>query len=182
MKRLLLLRHAKSDWSEDDLDDHARPLNARGRAAATRMGQYLKENGLSPDLVVCSTANRTRETLDLLLSAHGCTPTVIYDRGIYLAMPEQMLDITLGHADHLAQAPGTADPDCILVVGHNPGTHSLAVGLARSGDSQTINTLQHKYPTAALTVLECDSDDWSDIVEAGCLKAFVMPRTLPDAS
>ena len=177
MKRLLLLRHAKSDWSDEDLDDHARTLNARGRAAATRMGQYIKENGLAPQLIVCSTATRTRETLELLQQEMGTDAKVCFDRGMYLAMPEQMLDVAL---EHLQQAE--TEPDCVLILAHNPGTHSLALGLAHSGDAQVLSTLQRKYPTAALTVIDCDASEWSDLPAGGHLKAFVMPRTLPDVS
>ncbi|MGD1934705.1 MAG: histidine phosphatase family protein [Candidatus Phaeomarinobacter sp.] len=177
MKRLLLLRHAKSDWSDEDLDDHARTLNARGRGAATRMGRYIRENGLTPQLIVCSTATRTRETLDLLQEEMGGEAKVCFDRGLYLAMPEQMLDVALSHLEEAEQ-----EPECILILAHNPGTHSLALGLSHSGDAQVLGTLQRKYPTAALAVIECDAADWADLPAGGHLKAFVMPRTLPDVS
>jgi phosphohistidine phosphatase len=174
VKRLLLLRHAKSDWSDDDLDDHARPLNARGRAAATRMGQYMRDNGLKPDLIICSTANRTRETLDRISETMPLDAEVIYDRGMYLAMPDRMLELALDHA-----AAVGFDPACILVIAHNPGTQSLALELAAEGDPDTIRTLHMKYPTGSLSVIESDSDSWPDIMKGGRLKAFVMPRALP---
>ncbi len=173
MKRLILLRHAKSEWSEEDLDDHARPLNERGRAAATRMGAYMREQGITPDVVVCSTAARTCETLDLLLEAHGCSPKVVHDRGIYLAMPEQMLETTIAH---LAKLKSPAD--CVMIVGHNPGTHGLAAGLSRGGDPERRKILRDRYPTAAMTVIDCDIDDWKQVYDGGELKAFVMPREL----
>jgi len=176
MKQLLLLRHAKSDWSDDDLDDHARPLNARGRAAAARMGRYMKEAGLAPQLILCSTAARTCETLDLLQDQLACTPDVIHDRALYLAMPEQMLETAFAHIDQQAD-----DPDCVLLIAHNPGTHSLALGLSRSGDQSLLSQLNHKFPTAALAVLECDGS-WQDMVSGGRLTDFVMPRQLPDAA
>ncbi len=177
MKRLLLLRHAKSDWSDEDLDDHARVLNARGRAAATRMGRYIKENGIAPDLIVCSTATRTRETLELLREEVGHDAKVCFDRGLYLAMPEQMLDVALTHID-----AAETEPDCVMLLAHNPGTHSLALGLSHSGDAQVLTTLQRKYPTAALAVIECDATDWADLPAGGHLREFVMPRALPDIS
>jgi phosphohistidine phosphatase len=174
VKRLLLLRHAKSDWSDDDLDDHARPLNARGRAAATRMGQYLRDNGLRPDLVICSTATRTRETLDRILEVLPVDAEIIHDRGMYLAMPDRMLELALDHA-----AAVDFDPSVILVIAHNPGTHSLALELAAEGDPETLRTLNMKYPTGSLTVIESDSDSWPDIMKGGRLAGFIMPRALP---
>ena len=173
MKRLILMRHAKSSWSADDTDDHARPLNARGRDAAARMGLFLKQKNILPQTVICSTARRTCETLELLLEEAGCTPDIMHDRQIYLAMPEQMIGTAIAHLQR-----DTPTADCALILGHNPGTHALALELAKSGDAQKIRALNIKYPTGATTVIECDIDSWEDVVQGGRLTEFALPREL----
>ncbi|MEQ8746724.1 histidine phosphatase family protein [Pyruvatibacter sp.] len=173
MKRLILMRHAKSSWSEEDTDDHARPLNARGQAAAARMGLFLKQRGILPQAVICSTAQRTCETLNLVLEAAGITPCVIHDRQIYLAMPEQMIGVAI---EHLQRDAPTSD--CAMILGHNPGTHALALALAKSGDPQKIRALNMKYPTGAVTVIECDTDTWEGVVRGGRLMEFALPREI----
>ena len=99
---------------------------------------------------------------------------IIHDRGMYLAMPDRMLELALDHA-----AAVDFDPSVILVIAHNPGTHSLALELAAEGDPETLRTLNMKYPTGSLTVIESDSDSWPDIMKGGRLAGFIMPRALP---
>mgnify|MGYP005841233771 CR=1 FL=1 len=175
MTRLLLLRHAKSDWSEGGTDDHERPLNARGRDAAARIGRYLKAHGLVPDMIVCSTARRTVETLMLALAEVGQAPEVFYDRALYLAAPERMLEVALAHAH--ARAGADAAPSTLMIVGHNPGTEILATALARAGDPALIAKLQAKYPSGGLAVLAC-ADGLAGIAAGGLLEGFVVPREL----
>jgi len=117
--RLLLLRHAKSDWS-GSLGDHDRPLAARGRKAAPRMGAVMRKKGYVPALVLCSTAERTKETLELLLPALRADPKIQYDRALYLAEWPVLLAILQGAA---ADTP-------LLMIGHNPGLEQLASALA----------------------------------------------------
>lgn len=177
MNRLVLLRHAKSDWSDGGIDDHARPLNARGREAAARIGRYLKATGIAPALVVCSTARRTVETLTIALAEAGLAPEIVYDRAIYLAPPDRMLDVALAHACKA----DTPEPDCVMVVGHNPGTESLAAALAQRGDADLIAKLKAKYPTGGLAVFSCGGGPAgiSAMKEKGAtLDAYVVPREL----
>ncbi len=173
MKRLSLLRHAKSSWGAPAQDDFDRPLNKRGRIAAPLMGAYIKATIGAPDCILCSSAIRTRETLDLLLPFFGANPCIDYSRGLYLASPADILE-------HVRAAP--EDAGHILVIAHNPGLHMLALELAdparsRAGD---LRRLAEKFPTAALAHFEFDIVGWRDpLLRRGALRLFVTPKELP---
>src|SRR4029453_12785732 len=107
VKRLLLLRHAKSSWDEPGLADHNRPLAPRGRRAAESMARHLRDDRISPALVLCSSARRTRETLELL----GVVEEVRIERALYGASEDELLD-------RLQRVPETLDS--VMLVGHNP--------------------------------------------------------------
>jgi phosphohistidine phosphatase len=160
-KRLDLLRHAKSSWDDPDLDDHDRPLNGRGRRAAAQIGRYLLPRSIA--LVLCSTAVRTRQTLELLqLDGH---PQVRFEPELYGAGAGELLD-RLQRID-----PDIAD---VLVIGHNPGMHDLAVVL--TGDHGGIAS----FPTAALAELTVPISQWSDLEAGGAtLEHLIMPKNLP---
>lgn len=174
MKRLVLLRHAKAVPASPDLEDHERRLADRGRADAIRMGQFLKEEACVPELALCSTALRTRETLDLVIPQLGNAPAVQHVPGLYLA---RWLTIV----NQVRQVRERCET--LLVVGHNPGLEECARKLARPpGDAKTRKlhqTLQSDFPTAALAVFEFDIDLWSAVERGeGDLQAFVRPRDL----
>ena len=167
MRRLLLLRHAKSSWSDAGVRDHDRPLNARGRAAAPRVGTHLRDAGLVPDLVLCSSSRRTCETVARLDLPD--TVAVEVTRDLYLAGPDEVLDLVAAVDDGIAT---------LLVVGHNPTTHEVAFALAGDGDAETRARLAAKYPTAALAVLTI-AGPWSAIAPGtATLDAFVTPHDL----
>ncbi len=167
MPRLLLLRHAKSSWSDPAARDHERPLNQRGRQAAPLVGDYLRREDLVPDLVLCSSARRTVETLARLDLPD--TTAVVVDRDLYLAHPETVIDMVRGAADSVAT---------VMVVGHNPTTHELALDLAGAGDPGALAALGQKFPTAALAVLTL-SGRWADLDRAtATLDCYVTPRDL----
>ncbi len=175
MKRLTLLRHAKSSRDDPKLSDFERPLNARGQAAAPLMASFMRDNGLIPDCILCSSAMRTRQTLDLLLQGLGTQPAVTFSDAIYLASPKEML------AEIKA-----ASNDCghILLIGHNPGMQMLALRLAdpaRSADT-AIRRIEQKFPTAALAHFEFDSAAWKDVERGGgSLVFFKTPKELDPA-
>lgn len=180
MLRLLLFRHAKSSWKEAGLADHQRPLSKRGQRDAPRMGRHMAQCGFVPELVLCSTAVRTRDTLDLALKAmraspgrsHG--PKVCFDERLYEAPPEVMLDC-IGAAAN--------DVTTLMVIGHNDGMAMLANMLATRGDAALRQRLAQKFPTAALAVLDFDCPTWADISKAdGHLTAFTVPRELPSSA
>jgi phosphohistidine phosphatase len=169
MKTLILLRHAKSDWSEPGLADHDRPLAPRGRDAASRMGAWLKAHGPVPDLVLCSTATRARQTLALALEALGAAPETRFDRGLYLAGGAGVLK-------RLRLAPDTAAT--VMVVGHNPDLEQLARRLATTGDEAALDRLREKVPTAGLAVIEFPVERWAETGPGGRLVAFETPKTV----
>jgi phosphohistidine phosphatase len=169
MRRLMLLRHAKSDWATG-LRDQDRPLNERGREAAPRMGAYMARHGLVPDLVVASTATRVRETLDLLLPSFAAAPRIAPDERLYGTGPDVLLDI-------IKETPRTVH--ALLLVGHNPALAELAGLLMASGDVETRQRLIEKFPTAGLAVIDFAFDDWRKVhPKSGRLDRFVVPRML----
>jgi phosphohistidine phosphatase len=170
MRRLILLRHAKSDWSRPGQADHDRALSARGRKAAPRIGAYLAEQGLVPDLVLASTALRVRETLDPVLKALGRRPRVTFDRRLYEADADDILGV-LRETSPAAPA--------LLVVGHNPGLSDLAELLVASGSDEAQRAMLEKFPSAGLAVIDFAVDDWRDLKPgSGRLDRFVTPRSL----
>lgn len=169
MLTLAILRHAKSSWEAGDIDDFDRPLNARGRAAAPLMGRILKEVSFEPQLILCSPAKRTRETLALLYpDADPPHAEAVFDEQLYLTGPVMLLD-------RLHQIPATCK--LVLMIGHNPGLHNLALMLMGTGDAKSISRLEDKFPTAALALFTFRETAWRDIGPAsGHLEAYVTPR------
>jgi phosphohistidine phosphatase len=171
--RLLLLRHAKSDWS-GKADDHARPLSARGKRTAPRMGAWMHAKGYEPKLVLCSTAERTKETLELVLPGLARRPQIRYDRSLYLAEWPALLA-------EIRAVAGETSP--LMVVGHNPGLERLAIALALQAQSAAergrLEKLAQKFPTAALAVLDFEITDWSGLKPGlGRLIDYVRPKDL----
>ena len=171
MKTLLLLRHAKSAWSDPRLDDHDRPLNGRGERAAKAMADHIARDGPRPDLILCSTAMRTRQTLAPLVKRLGApVPPISLENGLYLASEE----VLLAHIRAVANGVPT-----VLLIGHNDGIGQLAADLAGSGPPDALAALREKYPTGALAVLHLPDGPWSDLtVGSGKLLEFVRPRDL----
>jgi len=174
MRRLMLLRHAKSDWTRPGARDHERTLAPRGREAAPRIGAYLYRHKLIPDSVLCSTARRTRETWELVAAEVKAPPPATYVQRLYDATSRTILD-TLRNAE-----PGGTS---LLVVGHNPGLHDLAALLIASGDLGDRERLREKLPTGGLVVIDFAIADWSKLhARSGRLERFVEPRMLAAAT
>ena len=170
MRRLMLLRHAKSDWSTPGTRDQDRPLTARGREAAAKMGSYMARHALVPDLVVASPATRVVDTLALVLPAFTKQPKAVSDERLYETDAEETLKF-------IRQTPRSVHS--LLVVGHNPSLADLASLLMASGDVETRQRLVEKFPTAALAVIDFPLDDWSKIhPHSGRLDRFVVPKAL----
>jgi phosphohistidine phosphatase len=169
MRTLCLLRHAKSAWPSG-IGDFDRPLNGRGRDTAGVMGRYMATAGLVPDLVLCSAATRTRETLELAALFWKNRPTIVIEPELYLA-GERLL---LNHARRIEQRHKIA-----LIIGHNPGTQAFALQLAGTAPTMEQDRLATKYPTAGLSVFDFDVEDWSQIApENASLRVFTTPRSL----
>ncbi|MBT0955794.1 histidine phosphatase family protein [Alphaproteobacteria bacterium KMM 3653] len=161
MKTLLLLRHAKSSWDDFTLDDHDRPLNARGRAGAKAIGDWLRAENIAPQRVLCSTAKRTVETWEGL----GLTSDIKFVPSFYHAHPEAM-------QKHL----GRESAETVMLIGHNPGMAALA-------DQLIAEPPKHPrffdFPTASLAVVDFDAAGWDSIkARSGTARAFVTPADL----
>lgn len=167
MLTLSLLRHGKSSWKDPSLPDHDRPLNMRGTAEAPVMGKAMTKHGLDPDLVLCSTARRTRDTVQLVLPELKTEPKVIYEDGLYHGTPAEMLDLL----HEVGAAVGQ-----VLLVGHNPELQSFALDLIGSGSKQLKDRLEAKLPTAGLVVLRFPAGAWKDVtIKSGKLQLFLTP-------
>lgn len=171
MLSLTLLRHAKSSWDTPGLDDFDRPLNDRGEAAAPIMGRVLRDRGIVPDIVLCSTSRRTRDTLARLQIA-DIAPRTEFDDRLYLASANDLL----ARIKRIEQTK-SGNPSSILLIGHNPGLQDLALKLIGKGDARSLIRLQEKFPTAALAHIVFEATVWRDIAPAtGLLEVFTTPK------
>jgi phosphohistidine phosphatase len=150
MHLLHLLRHAKSSWKED-VEDRERRLNRRGREAARRVGRRLPATIGDLDLVLCSSAVRTRETMELVLADYKERPRIVIEDELYAASPEKLMD----RLRRLDENEGN-----ILVIGHNPGLHELAITLADTSSVSFRVLRSGKFPTAARASFRI-ADCWS---------------------
>jgi phosphohistidine phosphatase len=166
VRRLYLLRHAKSSWDDAALADHDRPLASRGTRASKRLRRFMGSHGVRPALVLCSTAIRARQTLELVLPALG-SPEVVADERLYLASADELLTCLRELPDETGEA---------MLVGHNPGLHDFALALA---DEAGRSALAENLPTGALVTLDLPIASWADaIVGEATLVSFVKPRDL----
>lgn len=173
MRRLLLLRHAKTERPEPGERDRDRKLMARGRADAPIIGSYMARHRLLPDLALVSPATRAGETWELVAAAFKKAPPTVKDARIYNATPATLIELIRA----------TADAQSLLIVGHNPSLHDLAVQLIASGDAEARKRLNEKLPTSGLVVIEFPFDDWSRLHRSsGHLERFVSPRLIAEAA
>jgi phosphohistidine phosphatase len=167
MKRLYLLRHAKSSWDDQTLADHDRPLASRGRRAAKVMAKHLERKGISPELVLCSPSTRTRQTLKRLAPGLGKNADVQIEPEIYAAPARDLLEV-------LHKVPD--EVESVMLIGHNPGIQDLALSLASAGSE--IPRLRSKFPTAALATLELNGT-WRELAPGSAeLVSLVKPKEL----
>jgi phosphohistidine phosphatase len=170
MLTLSLFRHAKSSWDDPSLDDFERPLAKRGEGAAPRMGEFMAQSGLAPQLILCSPAVRARQTLELALPHLQGGPTIEYEKKLYLATPSVLL-ARLRKVDAKVQH--------VMIVGHDPGMHKLALELTRDEEGDLRAALAAKLPTAGLVVIRFKAREWARIGPGkGHLEAFMTPKTL----
>jgi phosphohistidine phosphatase len=168
MLTLTLFRHAKSSWDHANLTDFDRPLNERGKRDAPVMGRYLIKHDLIPDLILCSAAQRARETLDLAWADWPSRPHAEYSEALYLATTDTMLGILRNVELHSAH---------VMMIAHNPGIHSFAMSMAGTGEADARHALSSKYPTAAIASITFDVKRWPDIKPgSGTLQLFMTPK------
>lgn len=172
MKRLYLLRHAKSAWGDLALGDYERPLAPRGRRATKHMGAFLRDSGYRFDQVLCSAAKRARQTWQgvskrLVPEAVG---SVTYDEHLYMAGAPALLARLQQTEDHI---------ETVLLIAHNPDVETLASKLCISGEGNALDRLHNKFPTAALADIALDIASWTDLAPGcGTLTRFTLPRDL----
>jgi phosphohistidine phosphatase len=170
MRRLMLLRHAKSSWDVPGLADLDRPLAPRGRRVAPLMARQMAKRRWIPDLVLRSQAERVRETWQLMAPALGEDIPCKTLRTIYPGAPSRLLMT-------LQRAP--AEVRTVLMIGHNPGLGSFATSLCGAGPNKALEKMSTKFPTAGLAVIDFDVERWSDVAPGtGRLEAFVRPKDL----
>jgi phosphohistidine phosphatase len=172
MKRLYLLRHAKSSWADAESSDFDRPLSARGREACNALRTTLKRLGVAPERVLCSAARRTRETLERIAPALPAPHTTTIERALYLASADKLLERLHRLEDEYAAA---------LVIGHNPGIQELARLLIGSGPKRELTRIEAKFPTGAFAALSFEGMGWRDLAPGLCaLASYSCPRDARD--
>lgn len=165
MKRLILIRHAKSSWDDPKMTDHDRPLNERGKTASADLGQWLSSRGYQPDQALCSDALRTRETYEGMRAALTSAPEPELKSALYHAGPDVMMVV-------LQKAKG----DVVMMLGHNPGIAEFAHRLVAK---TPISPEFRKYPTGATLVVDFDITDWAEArFGQGATVDFIVPREI----
>jgi phosphohistidine phosphatase len=176
MRRLILLRHAKTERDSPSGQDRDRRLDPRGREDTAVIAGYLAEHKLVPGLALVSPATRTRETWELLAAALKSPPAVDFVGGLYGADASELLQI-IRMASGRA---GDSDLQSIMVVAHNPGLHELALALSGNATKTADRAaLEDNLPTSGLAAIKFAIDDWNDVsVRRGTLERFVSPQLL----
>ena len=175
MLRLIIMRHAKSSWTDKKLDDYDRPLTRRGKDAAPLMGRALADKNCIPELILCSPARRTRDTLKLTIDAMAIKPPVAYEDQLY----------SFGNGDsylNVISAQKTVSP--LMVIGHNPSVHNLALRLLASRDGTVMERIRRKFPTAAVAIVALPIEEWRQVrsksAVGGEIELFLTPKMLQD--
>jgi len=178
MRRLMLLRHAKTEHSAPSGRDQDRRLDERGHRDAAELGGWIGQHPPFPDLVLVSPAVRAKQTWELawkMMKDRAPPPLVEFPPELYAADPMQLL-LSI-------RAARAANPKQLMLVGHNPGMHELALALTGSGDAAARQALADNLPTSGLALFEFAINDWNDVAfRRGRLSAFVSPKLLRQAS
>jgi phosphohistidine phosphatase len=178
MRRLMLLRHAKTESDAASGRDQDRRLDDRGRTDAAEIGGWIGRHPPFPDAVLVSPALRARQTWEIAWEAMkglASKPRVELLPELYGADPSQLLQTV--------RSASASDPRRLMMVGHNPGMHELALALAGSGDPAGRWALAHNLPTSGLAMFDFAIDDWADVAfRRGQLVLFVSPKALKQAS
>jgi len=174
MRRLILLRHSTAARAEPGDSDQDRVLTAEGRADAALIGAYLANHSFRPDRVLISPAARTRETWRQIAAALRVAPEAAPDARIYNAPSQALFNI-------VAEAPDNAQS--LMLVGHNPGLHELAVLLTATGDIETRERLRENFPTSGIAIIAFALDSWAKLhPRAGRLERFISPKLIAAAT
>ncbi len=169
MLTLMLLRHAKSNWTQIGSTDFERTLNDSGMQTASLIGRYMAEHDLAPAKIYSSPAVRAKTTTQLALAQIPNTPEPVYDQAFYDGGPESLFNT-------ITSTPNGLTP--VLVVGHNPIIHAMSLSLCRAGNEKAFQALSAKYPTGGLAIIDFDLQDWHEVTGgSGLLRDFILPHT-----
>jgi len=164
MKRLILLRHAKSSWDNPGLTDHDRPLAKRGILDAPKIGKFLESNNIIPELIICSTALRAKETLNLVYNEIKKNVKIIFNESIYNSNSNELVNLISGTDNDITK---------LMIIGHNPDLEYLVEILTDKDFPYT------KYSTAGLAIIDFSIDNWLSITDTvGNLKIYKTPKML----
>lgn len=171
MKRLFLLRHAKTEQADKDTPaDADRVLTERGRSDAPLVGREMRKKGYQPDLILCSPSARTRQTLELAMEEFGGSPEIRTVDSIYAAGARDIVAL-------VRKLPRAVERP--MIVGHNPSFEEAAVLLVGEAGAAKFDSFGEKFPTAALAVIDFDTDDWKTVEPGeGELADFIKPKDL----
>lgn len=166
MKTLLLMRHGKSSWKDETLEDFERPLKKRGKKNAKKIAKVIAENGLNPDIIIASSATRARETVGVVVEVLGFESRIVFSDELYMGEPSDIVDALKNLND---------DYNSVLIVGHNPGLEAYL---------QIVDGEIEALPTAGLGQLVLVLDRWEDLSfdTMGDLVGFWTPKSLSEDS
>jgi phosphohistidine phosphatase len=165
---LYILRHAKSSWKDEALDDFDRPLNKRGKQNAILMGSYLRDTKLSPNLVLCSKAKRCKQTLKRMLAEGFCVDQQVFLNKLYLASSTELI-CEIQKTSNLIRS--------LMIIGHNPGLESLLHLLIQDKTNSDFLAIASKFPTCAFVHIQIDTDCWTKLApNSGTLYCTVTPK------
>ena len=171
MRTLIFLRHAKSSWALPGVDDFDRPLNDRGNNAAPKMANWLTSEGIKPDVIVCSSAKRTRETLAHIEPMFSQEIAAIMEPNLYLASSDQLFESAAALDDTFETA---------MLLGHNPGLHDAALSALTAASRRESGEMRSRFPTCACAIISLPINSWSEInTDIGELDAYMTPKGLP---
>jgi phosphohistidine phosphatase len=174
MRRLILLRHSAAARTEPGESDQDRELTAEGLADAALVGAYLANHSFRPERVLVSPAVRTRESWRQIAAALRTAPDAVFDRRIYNASSQALFNV-------IAETPD--DARTVLMLGHNPGLHELAVLLVANGDIDTRERLRENFPTSGIAIIDFTLGSWPKIhPHGGRLERFVSPKLIAGAT
>ena len=169
MLRLYMMRHAKSSWAIPGARDFDRELNERGLQDLVKLSTVIRKESFFPEKILCSSATRTRQTLDAVIDSFQNEPEIVFTERLYSSGLDEYIEIINANAD----------VQSIMIIGHNPMCGSLATSLPGSGETSELEKIAYKYPTAALSIIDFDSDDWSQVAKGkGILQKSIFPSEI----
>jgi len=169
MLRLYIMRHAKSSWAVPGARDFDRELNERGLLDLAKLSKVFRKQKIAPDQIICSSAVRTRQTLEGIQDSFENKPEVVFTERLYSSGLHEYIDII----------NGVKNAKSLMIIGHNPMCGSLATSLPKDGDPDEFEKIAYKYPTAAISTIDFDFDDWSKVSKyTGTLVKSIFPSQI----